>query len=647
MKKTSLVLMTLLSACLLFAAGGKANYKIVRLNTPTITIGGKSLKVGDVFSGTNDIQWTDARQAMEVRDVETGNLYVFSEKVFRSKGAARSIADFFLRTSQASSRDAAGSPTVRRSETADSYPEKRIALVIGNSNYENLSFLRNAQKDASDMVEVLSALGFDVIETYEASYEEMMTALNKFASQARNYDVALFYYAGHGTQYEGKNYLLPVNYDNTRRSSLDRSLHADDVLQRVEDSGAPVQLIFIDACRNVDQSFTRSASSGLARMEGGIGSVIVFSTQSNKTADDGDGDNSPFAASLINNLSKSASFSETMTSVVKDTYELTGHRQYPLVVGSLIQDFRFNPDGVETEKVPIPERAPSRSGPEPAAEPVRQKSPYQMFSDIPSLDASMTAIGVSGNSLIIELVLTNRSGRMLNTYIPPEESSDGPQNETMAVDKSGISYRDNGVIVTVGGNSTRNLFALPPNVPVKLRVAVGGITKTEDFAYLNLCFRGINPDIPSGIGTLTVIATEMPVPGNDFGGQRFKLTTDNPNVSVNVTRMQASGGALAIDLVLTNRTGRRISPYVDNVSDETMAVSSDGSVIKGGKMYFSVGDKVAGNFFVLPAGVPVRLRVLVNGVRSAEQLAYLNVCLRHFNPDAMANGMGQITLTKE
>lgn len=341
--------------------GNTATYKILRLTTPTINIGGKPLKVGDTFTGTKDINWTDQSQAMEVMDVDTHSKYKLSAKVFQTKGAVKTVMDFLLKTNQASSRDNEMAPELKKSQNASQYPESRIALVIGNSNYENLKYLRNAQKDAVDVSESLLSLGFDVVEAYEVNYEDMMTALNKFASLAKNYDVALFYYAGHGTQYEGKNYLLPINFENQRRSELDRTLHADDVLQRIENSGVPVQLVFIDACRNINSSWTRDSSEGLARMEGGIGSVIVFSTQSGKTADDGEGDNSPFAASLINNLSDPVSFSETMTNVVKDTYEITDHQQYPLVVGSLINDFRFNPSGNELKKVDVYSYVPSPS----------------------------------------------------------------------------------------------------------------------------------------------------------------------------------------------------------------------------------------------------------------------------------------------
>ena len=504
MKRILFILISVLMAVEL-ALGVDANptYKITRLNTPSINIGGKQMKVGDSFSGTKNIKWTDSNQAMEVQDVSTGNYYKFSEKVFHQKGAIASIADFFLRTSQGSGRDLNQPMELKRSPVSSNYPEKRIALVIGNSNYENLSYLRNAQKDASDISDALLALGFDVIEVYEATYQDMMTGLNKFASQAKNYDVAMFYYAGHGTQYEGKNYLLPINFENDRRSELARTLHADDVLQRIEDSGAPSHLIFIDACRNVPMTWTRDSSHGLARMEGGIGSVIVFSTESGKTADDGDGDNSPFAASLINNMGKAVSFDETINGVAKDTYELTGHKQFPLRVGMLLSDFRFNPEGVELAKVEVPKSTRRVSGtPEKAvvkkpvmpaeqfakdhpnavsvkkSEPVVNESSFVVTTGVRDLTAWVGEVYREGQKLVVELILKNVSSRPLKM---------NTMYSTEAISMNGETYKYGSIMELVSPNSNAALgFTVVPNVPLKMYIWIEGMNSPDDLAYIKI-----------------------------------------------------------------------------------------------------------------------------------------------------------------
>ncbi|MDE6514315.1 MAG: caspase family protein, partial [Muribaculaceae bacterium] len=318
------------------------------LTTPTITVGGKVLRKGDRFSDTKNIKWVDNRQSMQVKALSTGTLYEFSRKVFESKGNALSIADYFLKTNKASTRGESTKPMFTQSPNSNLYPEKRIALVIGNSNYDYLPFLRNAQKDASDIAETLLGLGFDVMETYECTYPTMKTALNNFSAKARDndYDVALFYYAGHGKQEKGQNYLVPIERELEFISELNSCLNCEDVLQRMEEAKVPIKLVYLDACRDTKASWSRSSDKGLAKMEGPIGSVIVFSTQSGSVASDGEGPdsrNSPFAASMLKNIiSENVSFNEVMTRVVRDTYSLTKNVQYPLQIGTLITDFSFN-----------------------------------------------------------------------------------------------------------------------------------------------------------------------------------------------------------------------------------------------------------------------------------------------------------------
>lgn len=320
-------------------------YEITSLSTPTITIGGKQLKKGGRFSDKSTIKWVDNKQSMEVKALSTGMLHRFSRKTFESKGNVLSIADYFLRTKKGSSRDVTDNIPLKKSGVSSRFPEKRIALVMGNSNYDNLWYLRNAQKDAVDISLTLEQLGFDIMELYEGNYSEMKTALNNFSSKAKNYDVALFYYAGHGVQYDGRNFLVPVERSLEMKSELRECLDCEDVLDRMDATGVPARIIFLDACRNVKRSWSRSSEKGLARMEGSIGSVIVFATQSGQEADDGDGDNSPFALSVIKNIQKKGTpFHETMVNLVRDTYELTNHRQAPLSIGTLLTDFRFMPE---------------------------------------------------------------------------------------------------------------------------------------------------------------------------------------------------------------------------------------------------------------------------------------------------------------
>lgn len=359
-----LFLLIFLAVCTAAVAPQRSTYKITRLSTPTITIGGKTLKKGDTFRSTDRIDWADNRQTLEAKEMATGKIYRLSKQVFESKSMVKTLADYCLAVSRGSTRgEADANFAFRRGRPLNGSDQRRLALVIGNSNYVVLSQLANAQRDAADVSTTLQDLGFDVIESYETTYSDMRAALQQFRNKADAYDVALFYYAGHGIQEEGKNYLVPIENGLELRSDIDKTLNADDVLYEMENSGASTRLLFLDACRDHRSSFSRSAQKGLARMEGSKGSVIVFSTQSGETASDGDsGKNSPFASAMIQNIRVAGQpFPVTLSNIVNDTYRMTNGVQCPLQVGNVIGDFIFNPaKATETKPAPAPTKQPEQ-----------------------------------------------------------------------------------------------------------------------------------------------------------------------------------------------------------------------------------------------------------------------------------------------
>lgn len=317
-------------------------YQITALTTPSITIGGKQLKTGERFNGGSPIKWIDNKQKMEVKSVSSGKMYMLSKKMFESKGSVKSIADYFLKTKEGSSRGENGMPLFSESDVSYAYPEKRIALVMGNSNYDHFEYLKNAQADASDVGEMLKTLGFDVLEIYESDFSGMKTALNNFSAKSKNYDVALFYYAGHGVQDNKENFLLPVERELQFPDELKSCLNCNDVMTHMN---SPTKLMFIDACR-AQKKWSRSTSDeGLAYMEGPVGSVIMFSTQIGTEAKDGvdNAFHSPFAQSILKNIAlPDISFNDALDGVVRDTYSLTKGEQYPWKSGTLLRPFSFN-----------------------------------------------------------------------------------------------------------------------------------------------------------------------------------------------------------------------------------------------------------------------------------------------------------------
>jgi uncharacterized protein len=177
---------------------------------------------------------------------------------------------------------------------------QRVALIIGNSAYQNVEPLKNPTNDADDIAKALTAADFDVIRRDDASRSDMADAVREFTQRIRGADVALFYYSGHGMQKEGENYLLPVDAKIQTPADLRfATINLSDIQQEMADAGR-ANIIFLDACRNNPFAQKLSGSGraigerGLGRVEAnGVGSLIVFSTQPNNVAVDGAGRPSP------------------------------------------------------------------------------------------------------------------------------------------------------------------------------------------------------------------------------------------------------------------------------------------------------------------------------------------------------------------
>jgi WD40 repeat protein len=182
---------------------------------------------------------------------------------------------------------------------------KRLALVIGNAEYASTAKLRNTRNDASSMAVELQALGFEVLKVLDGSYEQMKNALYAFGDKVEDVDVAVFFYAGHGLEVDGVNYLVPV--DASIQSALDvkqKALPLTGVIRTMEfanDEG--LNMIILDACRNNPfPTGKRSSGSGLARVQTPSGTLIAYSTDPGSVASDGDRDNGLYTGELIKQL---------------------------------------------------------------------------------------------------------------------------------------------------------------------------------------------------------------------------------------------------------------------------------------------------------------------------------------------------------
>jgi tetratricopeptide (TPR) repeat protein len=222
----------------------------------------------------------------------------------------------------------------------------KLALVIGNGKYRSVPALENPPNDAADLGDALRKVGFEVIVERDATREAMTKAIREFASRLKGADVALFFYAGHGMQMNGENYLLPIDAEIETPADLRfNTVDLTDIQQEMEGDGR-VNIIILDACRNnpfAERLAAKSRSAptpGLGRVDAaGEGSLIVYSTQPNNVAYDGGGGNSPFTAALIKHIATPGLEVRQMLSRVRgDVLQATGRRQTPWDSSSLTGD---------------------------------------------------------------------------------------------------------------------------------------------------------------------------------------------------------------------------------------------------------------------------------------------------------------------
>jgi uncharacterized caspase-like protein len=225
------------------------------------------------------------------------------------------------------------------------WAEKRVALVIGNSAYQKVAKLPNPANDATAVVAMFKSAGFDLVEAkFNLSANDLRRSLRDFVAKTRDADVAVVYYAGHGIELDGANYLIPVDATlETDGDVLDETVPLERVLFAVEPA-RQLRLIILDACRDNPFAKTmkrtiasRAVGRGLAKVEPtSPNTMIAFAAKAGSTASDGDSKNSPFAAALIEHLPKPGlDLRRAFGFVRDDVLKNTGNKQEPYVYGSL------------------------------------------------------------------------------------------------------------------------------------------------------------------------------------------------------------------------------------------------------------------------------------------------------------------------
>jgi formylglycine-generating enzyme required for sulfatase activity len=226
------------------------------------------------------------------------------------------------------------------------HAEKRVALVIGNSAYQHADILPNPVNDAADVAQVLRQKGFLVIEGQDLPKSTLVSKVEEFGRAIVRAEIAVFFYAGHGMQVAGQNFLLPIDAELTTPGAVDRELVPASLVYNVMKEGPRFKVVVLDACRNnplaedLRKSTGAAIGRGLAREDSGPGwdSVIVFSTQPGNTASDGDGRNSPFTTAFIKHLTPSDQnndFAKILGRVRSDVAQATRRGQVPWDASSL------------------------------------------------------------------------------------------------------------------------------------------------------------------------------------------------------------------------------------------------------------------------------------------------------------------------
>jgi uncharacterized caspase-like protein len=222
---------------------------------------------------------------------------------------------------------------------------RRVALVVGNGAYLS-NPLRNPPNDADDIAAALRAADFEVRLLKDADLASFERAVNDFTASLRGADTGLFYYAGHGVQVDGMNYLIPVSPRIDDVASVKaRAVAVDTVVGKMESTGVRTALVFLDSCRdNPFPGASRSGTRGLAVVQTPrtMNSLIAYATSPGDTAADGDGRNGIFSGALLNQLkSTGQELSELMRNVKADVSAATGNKQQPRVDDGMKEPFYF------------------------------------------------------------------------------------------------------------------------------------------------------------------------------------------------------------------------------------------------------------------------------------------------------------------
>jgi hypothetical protein len=226
--------------------------------------------------------------------------------------------------------------------------DRKIALVIGNSDYAQSGSLKNPVNDANLIAQTLEDLDFTVIKKLNATKFDMEGAIYEFSRKLSEFNVALFYYAGHGIQVEGTNYLLPIDAKlNDKVAAEFEAIDVGKVVSQFERFPDNINIVILDACRNNPfKSFSRGGESGFRAIPAPSGTIIGFATGEGATASDGTGGNGLYTSALVEEMKKPQRIEDVFINTRIKVRDRSNSQQSPQEWSQLTGKFYFNQDGL-------------------------------------------------------------------------------------------------------------------------------------------------------------------------------------------------------------------------------------------------------------------------------------------------------------
>jgi len=403
--------------------------------------------------------------------------------------------------------------------------DNRVALVIGNGAYVHVPHLPNPTHDAEDVAAALRRTGFETILGTDLDQAGMQNAAIRFARAARSADVAVFYYSGHAMQYAGVNYLVPIDAELHDEADLRRMARVDDILADLQQA-RNLRILVLDSCRDnpLADELKRSVGStrgvsigrGLAKIESPDGTIIAYSTQAGRTAEDGSERNSPYTAAFLQHIEDKDDVATVFHRIGANVYQTTQGKQVPELSISFFGEFYLH----GKLQVTVAPAAPSA----PADPCAAAESHWKSAEAIGTIDAYRDHLARFPNCTFAELAkarIESLNKKMAIVEPPPTAvvPPDGAALRTGLVgywplDAGSTNMATNTAQDLSGNNNAGVLVRLSATASPRAG-KVGGALRFDGTNYVQTSFAGVSGRSARTISLWLKTAQTSPLPGKN------------------------------------------------------------------------------------------------------------------------------------